>query len=96
VALREVMYRGVCSGERRVRVAVLVRRWKVASVMKCGGSSGLDGSEGSEGSDGGWLGLGGGRSCGVWIVRVRGERACPSGGLEGRVPLWVRRVRVVL
>jgi len=87
------MYKGVWRGERRVRVAVLVRRWKVASVMKCGGSSGLDGLEGS---DGGWLGLGGGWSCGVGIVRVRGERACPSGGLEGRVPLWVRRVRVVL
>jgi len=80
------MYKGVWSGERRVRVAVLVRRWKVASVMKCGGS------EGSEG----WEGLGGGWSCGVGIVRVRGERACPRLGEEGRVPLWVRRVRVVL
>jgi len=87
------MYKGVWRGERRVRVAVLVRRWKVASVMKCGGSVGL---EGWEGLGGGWLGLGGGWSWGVGIVRVRGERACPRWGKEGRVPLWVRKVRVVL
>lgn len=82
--MRDVMYRGECSGERRVREAVLLRRWKVASAMKC-----VEGEEGSEGLGGGW-------SSGVGIVRERRERACPRWGREGRVELWVRRVRVVL
>jgi len=80
------MYKGVCSGERSVSVAVLVSRWKVASSMKWG----------AEGLEGGLCGLGGGWSCGVGMVRERAERACPRWGAEGKVPLWVRRVRVVL
>lgn len=82
------MKREVCGrGERRVRVAVEVRRWNMASVMKCGAEE--------EGSGSGSLSAGE-RIFGVGIVRLKIERVVPRWGWEGMERGWVRRVRVVL
>ena len=92
-------------GERRVNVAVEVRRWNVASSMNLGGGlvlpSSLSGSEGSgssEGLDGGggWFGFGGVGRWGGGRSRRRRERARPRFGWVGSEAEWVRRERVRL
>lgn len=82
----------VCGrGERSVSVAVEVRRWNTASVMKCGAEVSSGSGSSSEGG-----GSAGERSFGVGIVRLKIERAVPRWGWEGMERAWVRRVRVVL
>lgn len=88
------MYKEVCGkGERSVRTAVEVMRWKTASSMKCGAEE-----PGSSGGSGliGRLGLGGGLSFGVGMVILKMDRLRPRRGWEGMESAWVRRVRVVL
>lgn len=78
-------------GERRVNVAVEVRRWNVASSMNFGAW----GSR-SRSSSGERAGFFGGESLGVGMVIGRWERARPREGECGILPAWVVRVRVVL
>lgn len=77
-------------GERRVKVAVEVRRWKVASSMKAGAEGEGGGVVGSR------FGLVGGWSWGVGMEMAKWERARPRVGLWGMLPEWVVRVMVVL
>lgn len=84
----------VCgSGERRVRTAVEVMRWKTASSMKWGAED--PGSLGGSGWTG-RLGFDGGVSFGVGIVTLKIESAVPRRGCEGIDEACVRSVRVVL
>ena len=87
------------NGERRVNVAVEVRRWNVASSMNFGawGSrSGSEGSSGLVGFEGSWLGFLGGVSWGVGMLMEKLERARPRRGWWGMLPGWVLSVMLVL
>lgn len=86
------------SGERRVNVAVEVKRWNVASSMNLGawGSRSGSGSSGSVGLEGSRLGFLGGVSCGVGMSTEKLERARPRRGWWGMLPVWVLSVMLVL
>lgn len=81
------------SGERRVNVAVEVRRWKVASSMNLGAWGSREGSEGLVGS---WAGFLGGVSWGVGMEMEKLERARPRWGWWGMLRGWVLSVMLVL
>ncbi len=85
------------SGERRVNVAVEVRRWNVASSMNLGASGSRSGSgSGSVGLEGSRLGFLGGVSWGVGMSTEKFERARPRRGWWGMLPVWVLSVMLVL
>ena len=83
------------SGESRVKVAVEVMRWNVASSMNFG-ASGSRSSLSSSSSFGSRFGFLGGVSWGVGMSMWRAERALPRLGWWGIVPAWVARVMDVL
>ena len=85
------------SGERRVNVAVEVRRWNVASSMNLGAWGSRSGSgSGLVGLEGSRLGFLGGVSCGVGMSIEKFERAWPRLGWWGMLPVWVLSVMLVL
>lgn len=85
------------SGERRVNVAVEVRKWNVASSMNLGAWGSRSGSgSGLVGLEGSRLGFLGGVSCGVGMSIEKFERAWPRLGWWGMLPVWVLSVMLVL
>ena len=85
------------SGERRVKVAVEVRRWNVASSMNLGAWGSRSGSgSGLVGLEGSRLGFLGGVSWGVGMSIEKFERARPRRGWWGMLPGWVLSVMLVL